>query len=75
MRVVIDCDASDFDAAVRLLREEFRDWERRYDKPGWGWSYPLADGTRCFIRRIKGGLSLKQIRPAISSHTQDGSDD
>lgn len=73
MKVIIDCDASDFDAAVRLLREEFRDWERRYDKIGWGSVFPLAGG-HCFIRRIKGGLSLKQLNAALAIHPHEAGD-
>ncbi len=60
MKIVIDCDPELYDSACILLSREMRDWERRYSKVGWGWIYPLGEGTSCFVRRITHGLSLKQ---------------
>lgn len=59
MKLIIDCDAANLQAAVALLHEQSEGYEERYTKAGWGWAFPLGEG-RCFVRRIKDGLSLKQ---------------
>lgn len=61
MRIIFDGPEEHFDAAVRLLREEFRDWRVRYDRPGWGWVFhrPEAPGMQFFVRGIKGGMSVR----------------
>ena len=42
--------------AFELLTEQAKEIER-YDRPGWGWSFYIAD-ERVFVRGIKGGLSI-----------------
>lgn len=61
MKLIIDCDPDNMEAAFALLREQSADWEARYTRVGWGWQFRLGDGW-CFVRRIAEGLSLKQDR-------------
>jgi hypothetical protein len=68
MKLIIDCAAVNIPAAIRLLNEQSEDWERRYDKVGWGWAFQLGE-DRCFIRRVKDGLSLKQLAPTPAPST------
>ncbi len=57
MRVIIDVPDALFDDALAVLREEMRDYARRYDRPGWGWMF-FKNGRRYWCRGIKGGLSV-----------------
>ena len=63
MRIIIDCEPGNLDAAFALARQEIADnYERRYNKPGWGWHFPMGT-ARAFVRGIKGGISIKQVKP------------
>lgn len=66
MRLVIDCDESLLSEALDVLNVEiapsYAPWRERYNKVGWGWTHHLSGPHRCFVRRIKDGLSLRQIR-------------
>jgi hypothetical protein len=77
MRIVIDCDEDLLGAAVAVLNGElapsYKPWRGRYDKLGWGWTHHLSGPHRCFVRRIKDGLSLKQIRPPAENGAADRS--
>lgn len=62
MRTIIECDPEHFPRALALLAAEAADFAK-YDKVGWGWSFGGAGwGVRFFVRRIKHGLSVKQLR-------------
>lgn len=65
MRLIIDVPDELVPAAFELAMEESKDYARRYDRPGWGWTYWKAP-NRYWVRGIKGGLSVSLCRPAAS---------
>ena len=74
-RIIIDCDPDALPAAYAVAMAELQE-VRRYNRPGWGWAFN-RDGRRFFVRGIKGGISVRQVRPAFdaeaSSQSPDGS--
>lgn len=63
MKVIINCAPENLEAAFALVREQTEgDWQRRYDKPGWGWFFPLGN-ARAFVRGVKGGVSVTEKKP------------
>ena len=60
MRIIISCDEQHIEKAWQAFREEQPSWQKRYDKPGWGWHFGM--NPRFFIRGIKGGLSIGQVK-------------
>jgi hypothetical protein len=62
MRVILTCAPENIEKAYNLLRKEMQDeWQRRYDKPGWGWFFYEGE-VRFFVRGIVGGLSISQVK-------------
>lgn len=62
MRLIIDVPDELVRAAFELAIAEAKDYQRRYDKPGWGWTLH-ADGKSFWVRGIKGGLSVSLSKP------------
>lgn len=71
MKLILDVPDEHFDAAIRLVRKEMRDYRTRYEKPGWGWTFYEA-GERFFVRGIKGGLSVRPAPIPAPPQTLDG---
>lgn len=65
MRLIIDVPDELVGPAYALATKESRDYQRRYDKPGWGWTF-LQEGRRYWVRGIKGGLSVSLCKPTAS---------
>lgn len=62
MRLIFTVDPEALPAALKVVDEQMADgWEKRYDKPGWGWHF-YKDGFRFFVRGIKGGMSVQQVK-------------
>lgn len=62
MRLIINCDPEALPAAMKIVNDELKqDWQKRYDKPGWGWHFS-HQGQKFFVRGIKGGLSVTQTK-------------
>lgn len=57
MKLIINVPDELFDKAVRLAREEMKDYRVHYDRPGWGWTFG-SGAQRMMVRGIKGGLSV-----------------
>lgn len=57
MKLIINVPDDQFDRALAVAMEERRDYAKRYDKPGWGWTF-FKDGARFWVRGIKGGISV-----------------
>jgi hypothetical protein len=49
-------------AAMDLACAEMPGWEQRYNRIGWGWDKRQGN-AKFFVRRIKDGLSLRQVAP------------
>lgn len=61
MKIIITCEPENVEAAFELAREQISRMDQ-YDKPGWGWFFPMG-AARAFVRGIKGGISITQRRP------------
>lgn len=60
MRVIFNCSPENMERAhIVIFREMQDDWQRRYDRPGWGWHF-YEGGVRFFVRGIKNGLSITE---------------
>lgn len=60
MRIIIDCDPEHLEKAAELAIQQAPHFETRYDRMGWGHTFNNF-GVRLFVRRIKNGISLKQV--------------
>lgn len=58
MKLIVNVPDDAFAAAMALAAKEFADnYARRYDKPGWGWTF-YEGGRHFFVRGVKGGISI-----------------
>ncbi len=57
MRLIIDVPDELVPSAFAIVMAESADYAKRFDRPGWGWTF-YRDGKQYWIRGIKGGLSV-----------------
>lgn len=61
MRLIIDVPDDLVPDAIELAMKESHDYARRFDRPGWGWTFNHG-GNRYWVRGIKRGLSVSLVK-------------
>lgn len=74
MRLIINCDPENVGPATLIIHRELKRFDE-YNRVGYGWTHNDGfQGERYFVKRIRDGLSIKQIGARLTNQPAPAGD-